>query len=211
MHRGVGGGAELHVTPRQVDEAVIALARRQHGVVSIAQLHSIGLGRNAVAGRVARGWLRRLHQGVYAVGALESPLTAPAGAILATGGRAVISHRTAAVIWGILEDRPGDPTQITLLNARSQGRRGIRVHHGNLERKEIRTRHDLPLTAPARTLRDLAATAPNELEHAINEAQVKRLVTQRDLEALLTRPQCGVRALRDAIDDEPRISLPDSA
>jgi hypothetical protein len=110
--------------------------------------------------RVARGWLRRLHRGVYAVGALESALTAPAGAILATNGRAVLSHRTAATIWGIVEARPEDPVEITLLNARSKGRPGVRVHSGGLSTKDIRTRHALQLTSPTRTLRDLAATHP---------------------------------------------------
>ena len=118
-----------------------------------------------------------MHQGVYAVGALESALTAPAGAILATKGRAVLSHRTAATIWEIVEARPEDPVEITLLDARSKGRPGVRVHTGRLETKDIRTRHDLQLTALTRTLRDLAATAPDELDHAINEAQIRRLVT----------------------------------
>ena len=193
----------MHVTPRTVDEAVVAIARRQHGVVSTSQLHAIGLGRNAIAGRVARGWLRRLHQGVYAVGALESALTAPAGAILAAEGRAVLSHRTAATVWGIVEPRPEDPVEVTLLNARSKGRQGVRVHSGRLRTKEIRTRHDLQLTAPLRTIRDLAATAPEELEQAINEAQIRRLVTHQELQRLLTFPQSGVRALRQALDDAP--------
>ena len=184
----------------------MALARRQHGVISTSQLLEIGLGRNAVAGRVARGWLQRLHKGVYAVGALESALTAPAGAVLAARGRAVLSHRTAAVIWGILEDRSGDPIEITLLNARSKGRRGVRVHTGRLTTKEIRTRHGLQLTSPIRTIRDLAATAPEGLEEAINEAQIRRLVTTKELRNLLTLPQCGVRALRDAIDGEPQMT-----
>jgi very-short-patch-repair endonuclease len=203
---GGAGGAKIHVIPRRTDEAVIALARRQHGVVSAQQLRSIGLGPNAVASRVGRGWLRSVHRGVYAVGALESALTAPAAAILALDGRAVLSHRTAATIWGIVPARPGDPIQVTLLDARSNGRRGVEVHRQALETKDIRTRHDLQLTAPARTIRDLAATAPHELEQAINEAQIRRLITSRDLDDLLTLPQCGVRALRDAIDGEPQMT-----
>jgi very-short-patch-repair endonuclease len=196
----------MHVTPPWIDEAIVALARRQHGVVSTRQMLDAGVGPHAIEARVARGWLRRLHKGVYAVGALESALTAPAGAVLATGGRAVLSHRTAAAIWGILEDRPGDPTEITLLNARSKGRRGVRVHTGRLRTKDIRTRHGLQLTAPARTIRDLAATAPEELDEAINEAQIRRLVTTNELRNLLALPQCGVRALRDAIDGEPQMT-----
>ena len=196
----------MHVIDPSTDAAIVALARRQHGVVSFSQLRAAGLGQRAVAGRVKRGWLRRLHQGVYAVGALESDLTAPAGAILATKGRAVLSHRSAATIWGLVPARPQDPVEITLLNARSRGRPGVRAHTGRLRTKEIRTRHGLQLTAPARTIRDLAATAPEELEKAINEAHVLRLVTHKELRDLVTLPQSGVRALRHAIGDQPTMT-----
>ncbi len=162
---------------------MIALARRQHGAVTTRQLLDAGVGQHAIDARVERGWLRRLHRGVYAVGALESALTAPAGAILATGGRAVLSHRTAAMVWGIVPARPEDPVEITLLNARSKGRQGVRVHTGRLHTREIRTRHGMQLTAPARTIRDLAQTAPDELDRAINEALVLRHITHRELKA----------------------------
>jgi very-short-patch-repair endonuclease len=201
-----GDGAEIHVTPPWVDEAIVALARHQHGAVSTRQLLDAGVGPHAIDARVARGWLRRLHRGVYAVGALESELTAPAGAILATGGRAVLSHRTAATVWGIVPARPEDPVEITLLDARSKGRRGVLVHTGRLATKDIRTRHGMQLTSPTRTLRDLAQTAPDELDEALNEAQIRRLVTAKDLQRLLTLPQCGVRALRKAIDDSPGLT-----
>ena len=72
MHFGVGRGDEMHVTCHAADEAVVALARRQHGVISASQLRSAGLGPRAISGRLSRGWLRRLHKGVYLVGALET-------------------------------------------------------------------------------------------------------------------------------------------
>lgn len=206
MSIGARDGAEIHVTPPWIDEAVVALARRQHGAVSTRQLLDAGVGPHAIEARIKRGWLRRLHRGVYAVGALESDLTAAAGSILALDGRAVLSHRTAATTWGIVPARPGDPIQVTLLDARSNGRLGVEVHRQALETKDIRTRHDLQLTAPARTIRDLAATVPHELDHAINEAQIRRLVTPRELRNLLALPQSGVRALRDAIDGEPQMT-----
>ena len=99
----------MHVTPPWIDEAIVALARRQHGVVSTRQILDAGVGPHAIEARVARGWLRRLYKGVYAVGALESALTAPAGAVLAARGRAVLSHRTAAVIWGSSRTGPANP------------------------------------------------------------------------------------------------------
>lgn len=206
MSIGGRGGAGIHVTPAWIDEAVVGLARRQHGAVSTRQLLDAGVGPHAIEARVARGWLRRLHRGVYAVGALESALTAPAGVILGLEGRAVLSHRTAAAIWGLVPTRPDDPIQVTLLNARSNGRRGVEVHRQALATREIRTRHGMQITAPARTIRDLARTAPDELEKAINEAHVLRLVTHRELRQLLSLPQCGVRALREAVGHEPTMT-----
>jgi hypothetical protein len=89
----------MHETP---DATIVALARRHHGLVTTTQLLSAGFGHNAITLRVAKGWLRRLHRGVYLVGALESDLTKPAAALLATGPHAAISHRTAATIWELL-------------------------------------------------------------------------------------------------------------
>jgi predicted transcriptional regulator of viral defense system len=51
-----------------VDARIAALARRQHGVVSTAQLRAVGVEQRAVSYRVAAGRLHRLHHGVYAVG-----------------------------------------------------------------------------------------------------------------------------------------------
>ena len=158
----------------------------------------VGLGHHAVAGRVERGWLRRLHYGVYAVGALETELTAPAAALLAVGSGA-ISHRSAAAIWGLLPIRPADPIHVTLLNANRRSRPGLTIHHHELPANEIRRRHGLRLTSPRRTLRDLATSSPNELERAYNEALVLNLVTHQELRVLAAR----TRALRDLIEDNP--------
>jgi hypothetical protein len=51
--------------------SVWALAGRQHGVVSRAQLLEMGFGPDAVKHRVAKGRLHHVHWGVYAVGRPE--------------------------------------------------------------------------------------------------------------------------------------------
>ena len=66
------------------DTAVAALAARQCGVVTTAQLASAGIGERAVAHRVASGWLTRLHSGVYRVGPIDAPYGREMAAILAT-------------------------------------------------------------------------------------------------------------------------------
>jgi predicted transcriptional regulator of viral defense system len=67
------------------DRVVVALAGRCHGVVTGIQLSSAGLSRHAVAHRVEKGWLRRLHRGVYLVGPLETPLSRAMAAVRAYG------------------------------------------------------------------------------------------------------------------------------
>jgi predicted transcriptional regulator of viral defense system len=51
-----------------VDARIAALAQRQHGVVSLRQLHALGAERGAIAHRLATGRLHRIHRGTYAVG-----------------------------------------------------------------------------------------------------------------------------------------------
>lgn len=184
----------MHVTRRAADAAVVALARRQHGVVTAEQLRCAGLGPRAISGRVQRGWLRRVHRGVYVVGALESELTAPTAALAACGPNAVISHRTAATIWQLVPPRPADPVHVTLLDANRRRRQGVRVHRAS--GIEVRRRHGLRLTSPAQTLADLE---PEELERAYNEALVLRLVTHREVRDLAHRSP----ALRDLVEDVP--------
>jgi very-short-patch-repair endonuclease len=184
----------MHVIPPDVEAALVARARRQHGVLTTRQLRSAGLGPHAIRGRVDRGWLRHVHYGVYVVGALESDLTAPTAALAAYGRSAVISHRTAAVIWRLLPARPADPIHITLLNANRRSRPGVRVHRATTT--IVRKRHGLRITSPAQTLADLP---PHELEHAYNEALVLNLVTHQEVSALVHRSP----ALRAILEEVP--------
>jgi predicted transcriptional regulator of viral defense system len=83
------------------ERRVLAVAARQHGAVSLAQLFEAGLGRHRVAHLVRCGWLRRRHYGVYLVGPLETPLTCAMAAVLAYSPRGLLSHHSAAVLWGV--------------------------------------------------------------------------------------------------------------
>jgi hypothetical protein len=59
----------------EVDRAIGALAGRQYGVVSRAQLDALGVSRGAIERRLARGRLLHVHRGVYAVGHRASRMT----------------------------------------------------------------------------------------------------------------------------------------
>src|SRR3954447_3268740 len=84
------------------DRAIAALARRQHGVVALAQFLALGMSESAVRKRVATGRLHRVHRGVFAVG---HPVVTREGhwmaATLACGPEAVLSHRSAAALWDL--------------------------------------------------------------------------------------------------------------
>jgi very-short-patch-repair endonuclease len=187
------------------DEAVAALAARQHGVVSVAQLRAAGLGRGAIAHRVRRRRLLRLHRGVYAVG--HARLTARGrlwAAVLACGGEeaAVVSHRSAAAVWELAPAPWSGVDVITLGQSRSVA--GVRVHRsGALEQTDVVHGDDgLPVTSVARTLLDLAALLPlTRLERACHQAEILRVLDLTAVEELLERsgPARGTRALRAAL------------
>jgi hypothetical protein len=171
--------SEMHVT---------RLAATQHGIVTTAQLSAAGIGSRAIAHRVAQGWMRRVHQGVYLVGPVESPLARAMAALLAVGSGTVLSHRPAAVIWEVLPPAPG-PIHVTAIAPGPRSREGIHVHTStSLPQSEVRRRHQIPLTSPERTLIDLAATLPErDLQRAVEEAQVLRLLTPSSLDAAIER------------------------
>jgi hypothetical protein len=92
--------------------ALAELAGRQWGVVSLAPLQALGVGRSGVTRRVQGGRLRRVHRGVYAVGGAVLPREGRwLAAVLACGPAAVLSHVSAAVHWNLLTDQAiaGDP------------------------------------------------------------------------------------------------------
>ena len=186
------------------DAAVMAIAASQHGVVTTAQLASAGLSRDAIVHRVRVGRLRRLHRGVYLVGPLTGPLTKEMAALFACGERAALSHATAGARGGLLPDSP-----VVHVSAAGNLRRhgGVRVHRvARLHSADITVRDGCRLTTPARTLADLAShLATRELQRAVEEAQVQRLVTRHELLTLL--PSRSSPALRRAIEDHQEPAL----
>jgi hypothetical protein len=103
--------------------------------------------------------------------------------VLAIDG-AVLSHLSAAALWGI---RRSDMVEVTVGRA-VRARPGIRVHEATLAADERWTHEGVPVTTPARTLLDLAAIlTPHDLERAANEAEIRRLTSPTSLDALVAR------------------------
>jgi predicted transcriptional regulator of viral defense system len=185
----------------QVDRTIAALAARQHGLVTRAQLLRLGLGRRAIGHRLACGRLHVVHRGVYAVGhPVLSRAATWLAAVLAVGD-AVLSHRSAAALWGI---RMTARSRVEVSVTRpSRSRPRIHVHAARLTADETTVADAIPVTTPARTLLDLAALLPpSRLERAVNEAEVLRLADATSLASLVARypHRPGVPAIRRILE-----------
>ena len=183
-----------------VDDVIVALAARQHGVVATWQLAERGVSREAIRHRVARGWLTVVHRGVYRVGPVEAPRAKFMAAVLAAGPTAVVSHHSAAELHGFRPARAGD-IDVTVKRKRNR-RPGIRIHRTRrLEPSDV-THHDaVPVTTPARTIRDLApALSLRDLERTIEEAQIQKKLDRLSLTDVVdqARGKPGATALRAA-------------
>jgi very-short-patch-repair endonuclease len=164
----------------RIQAAVAAIAARQHGVITTAQLDHCGLTPSQITDWVRADRLHRIHRGVYAVGhpglSIEGEWMA---AVLARGKGAVLSHRSAAMLWRMLEPRRAVP-HVTVKNRNGRANReGLRLHRSSTL-PTIQTTHQLniPVTKPARTLDDLRrAGPPSEYRRALRQAEFRQLRT----------------------------------
>jgi Protein of unknown function (DUF559)/Transcriptional regulator, AbiEi antitoxin len=160
------------------DARVAAIAAQQHGIVVRRQLVAAGLGSRAIAIRARKGQLHRVHRGVYAVGHRALSLHGRfMAAVLACGEGAVLSHGSAAVLWGLLRPLDG-PVHVSIPSRRGAGSRGgIQVHRcPSLARAQhpplLTRRHRIPVTTVPRTIHDLRGSLPPRLvRRAIRQAE----------------------------------------
>ncbi|MFL5822324.1 MAG: DUF559 domain-containing protein [Solirubrobacteraceae bacterium] len=158
-------------------------------MVARRQLLEAGISPDTIKHWIRAGLLQRCHYGVYGVGhGALAPLGRQRAALLAFGDGSVLSHATAAHLWGLRETAPGT-LDVTVVGRRCRSRPGIRSHEvAQLHSRDARQRNGLPLTSPSRTLIDLAAhVGPDELERLVSEARAQGLVRAGELEAALER------------------------
>jgi very-short-patch-repair endonuclease len=189
-----------------VDRLIAEVADRQNEIVTREQLRSLGLARGAIRSRVARGLLYPLFRGTYIWGhPSATPVGRAVAAVFACGEGSVLSGHEAAARWE-LRPETEDPIDVTVVGRRVR-LPGIRTHEtASFAVGDIRTLHGIPITSPARTLLDVAPDlTTRDLAAAVELAQVKRLVTKRDIAATLDRAagRAGVPALRAFLDDRP--------
>ena len=164
------GVAKVLEHTSSLDARIAAIAARQHSLITIAQLHALGISDAAITGRVARGALFRRYRGVYIVG---QPTLSPEGewlaAVLAAGPGAALSHRPAGKLHGISRFHP---PRIAVVSVQQRRPKGVEVHRvRGLDPRDVTTHRGIPVTTVHRTLVDLADDlTPHQLANVIHEA-----------------------------------------
>jgi very-short-patch-repair endonuclease len=142
-----------------------------------------GVGRGAIDRRIAIGRLHPLYRGVLRVGPVVSPHARTMAAVLACGTHAVLSHRSAGALWGLLPAAPGSELEVTLPRDVRRRVPGVIAHRTCVLGVDDITMCDgIPVTTPIRTLLDLGAVLPShDLEHAIAMADRAGMVRTEHL------------------------------
>ncbi|MGN6867551.1 MAG: DUF559 domain-containing protein [Solirubrobacteraceae bacterium] len=198
---GVLGWQVMH----EVERAIAGIGGRQDNVISREQLLAAGLGRGAIAHRVAIGAWQRLHSNVYLLGPAPPSLMARArAAVLSCGAGAVVSHRSAAEMFGLLPGIGGE-VHVTVAGRNVAPREGVCRHRiAAFGPGEVTNMRGIPVTSVARTIADLTAVEPaNEVEHAYQEALYRRIVTERQMAGILRREprRKGAPVIRALLDN----------
>jgi len=185
------------------DAHVARVAAEQHGRISFEQLQACGLSDKAIRGRVQRGQLYRVHRAVYAVGHEAPTLHGDfMAAVLAGGEGAVLSHFSAAALWGMLPRQPRD-LEVIVTGAKGRAQPGLRVHRARvLDPRDVTRHHGIPVTTAARTCLDIASTlSPEALRRPVRQAQAEHRTNVRQIAELLARTNghCGAKRLVDLV------------
>lgn len=181
--------------------ALAELAGRQHGVVSASQLRELGYSKAAISRDVFAGRLHPLHRRAYLVGHAGASREARClGAVFACDTGALLSHRSAAWLWG-LTSRFVMPVEVTAASPRPT-RAELRVHSATALTDDDRaSSRGIPVTAVPRTLLDFAAVDPWYLTRALDNGSRLGLLDLIEIDALVERSRGfrGVARLREAL------------
>ncbi len=195
-----------------LDDLIMSLAVEQHGLVTRQQLLRAGLKPHTVRARVRDKRFRPVQRGVYLVGPPVAPHVNEMAAVLACGPGAVLSHRSAAVLWELIPPLGATAPIHIMVLAHDRGQRpGIKVHRTNrLDPSETTTKNRIPITTPARTVLDLAIELrSHELKRVLALVEREGLTTLAEISSLIARSprRPGIGLLRGLVQGEASPSL----
>jgi hypothetical protein len=148
------------VTTVDAEHELAQTARAQGGVFSRAQAHGAGFSRSGVAHRLQRGSWVVVHGRVLAA---STTVLGHAGllwaALLVAGPASVVSHTSAAGVWGLGVRVPA-VVELTTTASRTPAVPGALVRRRALADDDVTDVHGMRVTTRRRTALDCLATVP---------------------------------------------------
>ncbi|MCB0830327.1 MAG: DUF559 domain-containing protein [Solirubrobacterales bacterium] len=199
----------------EVTNLISLLAGRNDGIVNRRQLLAAGVSPNQVDSRVKNRSLKMLYAGVYAVGhdclSLQGRQRA---AVMAGGPNAVLSHRAAASLLGLLppdgkleviRKSSPDPHRPPPEHASRAINPGLTIHRTrSLSPTEVTTRRGIRVTSAVRTMINLAERESSKtLDTAVRRGVANRSLDLAGLNRAinLARGRKGIAKLRKVVEN----------
>lgn len=186
-----------------IDRSLWPIAAAQHGLLTAEQLEAGGIPSATRAGWVASGRLTHPQPRVYGLAGVPPSFERDcAAALLAAGPGAALSHRSAAWLWGLVEESP--PVELSVPRGRTPALRHVIVHQTR-DPFQVHHTRNLGVTSPMRTVLDLGAVVPDwVVDRALDAGLVKKLYSIAGVEwqlvELARKGRRGCGALRRVLD-----------
>ena len=192
-----------------LDRAVAAIARDQHGCVNRQQLEPLGASPRKIEHRLLSGEWLAMERGVYALSSSQPTWRRDVMAAVLGKTRAIASGRTAATLHRLPGFSNGKPEITVPSSGSARSRLAIvrrRVDFTAIDKTVVDA---IPTATVAETLFDLSyRTHPFRLRRAVDHALVRDLATATELHNVLDRiagsrlkGTVAFRAVLDGIDD----------
>ena len=185
------------------------LAESQHGLITLEQLQQLGVSRRTLDRLLATGRLVRVAPRVFLVhGAPVTWQRRLLAECLSAGSDALVSHRSAAALYGLDGFDQQRVVHLTVPRHRQPGKRAdVRVHRSpDYELIRRTTRQRVPVTDAARLVLDLYASEPNPhvARRGLFSVRKKNLASWTELfgclEAHARQGRRGIASLRADVD-----------
>jgi len=183
----------------------MAIAAQQYGLIARRQALEAGMTPDGIRHLLAVGHWVRVEPGLYRMSGVKQCWRGRLkGVTLRAGNEAVVSHRSAAAVWGLDGFEPPRIVDVTVPLNRDPRMNNVRVHRRKLAR--VAVRDGIPLTPIPETLLDLCAVSRNRgiPLRALDDVRRRRLVRTFELERCLAehsgRGQRGTPLYRELLE-----------
>lgn len=197
----------------RIEAAIAERAKSQLGLIRVDQLDAIGCNRDRRRHLRRVGRLVRRSGLVYAMGGLPSdPRRDVLAAVWTAGDRAVVSHRSAALLWGF-HNVPAGAIDLTVPVERRPRVTGALVKRStDLSAADCTYIGPIPVTTKVRTLIDLASVMEERqlrsvIDVAVRDGAIRRATLERRAGELCRPGRAGPGAVLRLLGADKRAGV----